>query len=232
MSLEDRQSTPAERTKAAWNTQGRFWEYNKDKPIELNQFFTNFYRQHRDEIKDVLDIGCGPGRYLVPMVQDGKQVVGLDIADQTLVGAEANLKEAGLEGRARLIEGVSTHLDFPDESFDFVLAKGSIHHNTWQGIQQSVKEVARVLRPGMFFLFQARSDKDPALARSELIPDVGKTARGVKFGEKDVIEHYFAKEELEQLAQENGFEIVVEPEEQLGEEGKRHARWWVVYRKL
>lgn len=177
-----------------------------------------------------MDIGCGSGRYLIPMVQDGKQVTGLDISDEMIVEAGKNLTEAKLEGKARLVEGLSTHLDFSGESFNFVLAKGSIHHNTFSGIQQSFREIARVLRPGMFFLFQGRSTNDPGLKPSELIPDVGSTAQGVKFGEEGVIQHYFVKEELERLAQENGFEIMTGPEEQV--QPKKHARWWVVYRKI
>src|SRR3990167_5749534 len=212
MSIEANDPTPVEQTKKAWNREaGKFWKFDKDKPITLNDFFTKFFREHRDKIRDILDIGCGSGRYLIPMVQDGKQVTGLDISDEMIVEAQ-------------------THLNFPEESFDFVLAKGSIHHNTFAGIQQSFGEIARVLRPGMFFLFQGRSTNDPGLKPSELIPDVGSTAQGVKFGEEGVIQHYFIKEELEQLAQENGFEIVTGPEEQV--QPKKHARWWVVYRKI
>ena len=52
-----------------------------------------------------------------------------------------------------------------------------------------------------------------------------------------IIEHYFVKEELERLAQENGFEIIMGPIEQLGKNktlnrGGEYARWWVVYRKI
>jgi SAM-dependent methyltransferase len=35
----------------------------------------------KDEIKTVLDVGCGPGRYIVEFLLQGKDVTGLDLAD-------------------------------------------------------------------------------------------------------------------------------------------------------
>jgi len=193
--------------------------------------FENFYLEHRAEFRDVLDVGCGTGKYMIPMLQDGLQVVGLEPSPGMRSGAEVNLEKAKLKGKARLVEGESKHLDFPESSFGFVLAIGAIHHNTWAEIQQSFSQVARVLRPGGFFLFQGRSTKDSALLRSEPVSDLGSTAKALTGKKAGVIEHYFTKEELERLAQEHGFEIVVGPEEIIEPESQR-ARWWVVYRKI
>ncbi|MDP2789076.1 MAG: class I SAM-dependent methyltransferase [bacterium] len=142
-----------------------------------------------------------------------------------------NLEEAEdtLKGKVKLVEGESQQLSFPDQSFDFVFAKGSIHHNTWEEIQQSFREVARVLREGGHFLFQCRSPKDPALINSKRITDVvGITAQDPN--KEGANEHYFTEEEIRRLGKENGFEIVVGPEEIIKEDG--NARFWVVFRKI
>ena len=225
--------TPRQRTDKAWDIKApTFWKYMEGKRNSFHGSCEVFYQQHRNQFRDVLDIGCGSGRHLIPMLQDGLNVTGLEPSPGMRKEAEANLEAAKstLEGERIIIAGESKHLPFPDTSFDFAVAIGAIHHNTWEEIQQSFREAARVLRPGKFFLFQGRSTKDPALARSNLVGDVGKTAQDTEGEKVGVIEHYFTEEEIRRLGAENGFEIVVQPEELISL--KNHARWWVVYRKV
>jgi len=201
---------------------------------DLAPFFENFYAAHQAELgPDVLDIGCGMGRYLIPMVQRGLNVTGVEPSDGMRHGAEEKLQEVGLQ--ARIIKGQSAKLDFPSDNFDFVVSIGAIHHNMWPDIQKSFAEVARVLKPGKFFLFQCRSIKDFAKQRRRII-DSGYTAVDLKGSKRGVNQHYFTMKELEQLATENGFEIAVEPYEELkvdkADSKKQGARWWVVYRKI
>ena len=91
------------------------------------------------------------------------------------------------------------------------------------------------MKPGKFFLFQCRSIKDFAKQRRRII-DSGYTAVDLKGSKRGVNQHYFTMKELEQLATENGFEIAVEPYEELkvdkADSKKQGARWWVVYRKI
>ena len=236
MSIEDRQPTPSETRNKAWSGQGPgFWNYEEGKRDRLPPEFESFYQANRSKFKKVLDVGCGTGKFLIPMLQDGLQVVGIEPSEGMRKGAEDNLRAAGLEGQARIIEGDSTHLDFPDASVDMVFSKGAIHHNTWEGIQRSFREVARVLKPKGTFIFQGRSIKDSGLARSERVEDFGATAKETSGWKKGVTQHYFTEEELRQLAAENGFEIVLGPEERVRNTDnpqKQHARWWVVYRKI
>lgn len=233
MSIEDKKNrTQADKVKEFWKKSAlTYWTYVPGERAALPAAFEAFYRAHRAGFRDVLDIGCGTGRFMIPMLQDGLNVTGLDITPEMREGAEANLEIAGdtLKGKALLVDGESKKLPFPDRSFDYVFAKGSIHHNTWPDIEQSVREAARVLRPRGFFLLQCRSPKDKALSRSKIVSDVGITAQDPNKEEAD--EHYFTKEELEQLARENGLEVVLGPEEIVKEE-KGNARWWVVYRKI
>lgn len=237
--LENQKLIQDQTKKKSWNKEGG-WVHEEGKRAELTPVFENFYRSIKDGLKnkDVLDIGCGEGKFLIPMLQDGLNVTGTDISDVRLKNSEKNIKRAGksINGKVKLMEGESKKLDFPDESFDYIFAKGSIHHNTWEGVRQSFREVKRVLKSGQFFLFQARSTSDAGIKDGTPIffSPFGVTVKGPKFGEDGVIQHYFTKEALENLAKENGFEIVVEPEEILRrKEGseKINARWWVVYRK-
>jgi len=232
--------------KGHWNKEaGTYYTFVPGERAKLPTKFEEFYQKHKAEWREALDIGCGPGKFLIPMLQDGLNVTGFDIADNMLKSTELNMDLANkseipedhLKGNVRLVEGESKNLSaFPDGSFNLVFAKGSIHHNNWAGILRSLKEVKRVLKSGGIFVFQCRSTKDAALLHSEPISDAGTdggiTAKDLS-GKVGVFEHYFSKAELEKLAKENGFEVVVEPEERIkSESGKEIARWWVVYKKI
>lgn len=236
MKMSPEKTNESQIIKEGWN-RAKTWVYKEGERYKLPNVFENFYMNHIASFKDALDIGCGEARFLIPMLQDGLNVTGTDIADDRLKRAEANIKLAkkSLFGQAQFLVGESKKLDFPNESFDLVFSKGAIHHNMWADIQKSFSEVSRVLKPGKFFIFQGRSTKDSAVSRAELVPDFGITAKDREGWKKGMIQHYFTKEELEQLAKENGFEIVVGPEEILREKnnsGKINARFWVVYRKI
>ena len=238
MSIEDGNLRSEMRNRAWDNKAASYWRYEEGKrnPIPVAAF-EEFYQQHKDELKDVLDVGCGTGRFLIPMAQDGLNVTGLEPSDGMRQGAEENVRAAQntLKGEVKLVKGESRQLDFPDESFDFVFAKGSIHHNTWAEIEQSFTEIARVLRRGKFFLFQGRSTEDSALLRSELVAnEVGNTAQDSAGFKKGVYEHYFDEDEIRKLATQNGFEIVLGPQEEIKNPNtpqKKHGRWWIVYKK-
>ncbi|KUF19175.1 class I SAM-dependent methyltransferase [Streptomyces silvensis] len=112
-----------------------------------------FTRSERDFLIDsissgekVLDIGCGTGRFTVPMADKGAQVSGLDISRSMLEVAERKLHERGLS--ADLREGDMAHLPFPDASFDTVTSMLALMHIPLADRPAVFAEVQRVLRPG------------------------------------------------------------------------------------
>ncbi|MER7930160.1 class I SAM-dependent methyltransferase [Streptomyces sp. NPDC096057] len=94
----------------------------------------------------VLDIGCGTGRFTVPMAEKGADVSGLDISRPMLDVASRKLAERGLN--ADLREGDMAHLPFPDATFDTVTSMLALMHVPLEDRQTVFSEVARVLRPG------------------------------------------------------------------------------------
>jgi SAM-dependent methyltransferase len=94
----------------------------------------------------VLDMGCGTGRFTVPLAEHAATVTGLDISSHMLTVNGRKLQERGLE--ARLVEGDMTALPFPDDSFDAVTSMLALMHIPLEDRQQVFTETARVLRPG------------------------------------------------------------------------------------
>src|SRR6266487_4068547 len=94
----------------------------------------------------VLDIGCGSGR-LLRKVHDSwpeAQLSGVDPAQGMLSVARQ------LTPEARFSMGSAEALPLEDASVDLALSTISFHH--WQDQAAGLREVARVLRPGGYFI--------------------------------------------------------------------------------
>ena len=96
----------------------------------------------------VLDLGCGTGTLAIQVKrrQAAAEVVGIDADPETLERAEAKAAEAGVE--LQLDEGYSDALPYPDESFHLVLSTLFFHHLDPAAKRDTLREIARVLRPG------------------------------------------------------------------------------------
>jgi ubiquinone/menaquinone biosynthesis C-methylase UbiE len=95
--------------------------------------------------KEVLDSGCGPGRYVDILSHYGpKTIVGLDQGARLINVLNERFKG---DPRIEIVHGTCEKLTFPDESFDFVISNGVMHH-TPSNLQTMIKDHARVLRKG------------------------------------------------------------------------------------
>ncbi|KTD42858.1 phospholipid N-methyltransferase PmtA [Legionella parisiensis] len=69
----------------------------------------------------VLEIGIGTGLSL-PLYRDDLQITGIDISEKMLEKAEEQIVKNKLEERVQLKVMDAAHLEFPDNSFDFIVA--------------------------------------------------------------------------------------------------------------
>ena len=93
--------------------------------------------------KDVLDMGCGSGRYSIALALAGaKRVVGLDLERKAFSAAERWCRDNDLA--VDFVEGNFHRLPFPDSSFDFVFCNGVLHHSS--SIKRGLEELFRVLK--------------------------------------------------------------------------------------
>lgn len=95
----------------------------------------------------VLDVGCGPGRWLEQQMKHftGCPVrwVGVDPFAGMLALARRNAPQA------ELVQAGAEHLPFPDGGFDLAHASVSYHH--FEDKEIAFDEIVRVLRPGGCF---------------------------------------------------------------------------------
>jgi|SRR6185312_14293164 len=108
-----------------------------DPRIQHVQVILNFFGDLTD--KQVLDVGCGKGRFARILRERNPQSViwGLDISEEML-----RFVPAGIHTRA----GSMTELPFAASTFDCVYATESLEHAV--DIERAVDEMCRVLKPG------------------------------------------------------------------------------------
>jgi SAM-dependent methyltransferase len=109
----------------------------------------------------VLDLACGWGRHTLAMREQGLDVVGLDLSEDLLASAPAEL--AG-----RLVRADARRVPFVDASFD-TLANlfSSFGYFGADGDRAVALEIARVLRPGGLAILDLMN---PARIRAGLVP--------------------------------------------------------------
>ena len=116
--------------------------------------------------KTVLDIGCGAGQNLVPLVERGACVIGIDISPELIALAQQRLALAKVEATVQVGSAYDTGL--PDASVDVIFCIALVHH---LDIARVRKELRRVLAKNGKIILQEPILFSEAYARlRKLIP--------------------------------------------------------------
>ena len=96
----------------------------------------------------VLDAGTGPGTLARDIARSFPQlqVDGIDLSEDMIRLAREHTKREQLEERVHFAVGNVAQLPYPDHSFDLVVSTISMHH--WYELEQPLRDLYRVLRPG------------------------------------------------------------------------------------
>ncbi len=114
-----------------------FRDYTEDVP---------FYRElARRANGPILELMCGTGRVLIPLVEAGYTLTGVDISPAMLAIARQHLTDAGLH--ASLIEGDVRRVDLPPHTFGlaFVAVNSFMHLETVRDQIETLETVRRAL---------------------------------------------------------------------------------------
>jgi SAM-dependent methyltransferase len=110
---------------------------------------------------NVLDYGCGNGEFSRVLARRGARVVGIDISPKLVEQARASAAKMGLNGLCpQFMVGDAHHTPFADNTFDYVVGNGALHH---LDLELAYAEIARVLKPGGKALFMEPMYHHPVL---------------------------------------------------------------------
>lgn len=142
----------------------------------------------------ILDVGSGRGVFAKKLAEAGFSVIGLDFEGNIVQKANEEVKNWGLEGKLKFVEGDALDIPFADNSFDGVCDFGLIENLYEEDWGTYSSEINRVLKPGGFYLNTSLSRE--TIHFLEFNPKSSTTGVFEKYG---VNYHFFDKEEMKNI---------------------------------
>lgn len=131
---------------------------------------------------DVLEVGCGPGRFAARLVEEIPGIA-LLATDQSQRFVELT-RERGVQAQLQDVQ----HLLAPDASYDVALAMWMLYHVP--DLDRGLAELRRVLRPGGSLVAVTNGDEHVAALRREAGGDAVRTAFSSENGEAALLRHF------------------------------------------
>jgi ubiquinone/menaquinone biosynthesis C-methylase UbiE len=166
----------------------------------------------------VLDLGCGNGRYLLPLSRKYDSV-GIDVSVNAVLRARSYLLKSNIQSSKHtecLVSSI-TALPFLENSFDAALCLGVLQHLLEDERKQAISEIKRVMKSGSSLVLEIFGTGDMRYGGDEVEKDTFMRKNGIVY-------HYFTMEEVGSLL--SGFEIL-EMDDLISEKkfhGKPHRR--------
>lgn len=155
-----RLSRHARTNRAAWDEMADWFERTHDRVLSRSGGQTWGIATERNlrllgnvRGRDILELGCGAGRWAVSLARSGAHVVALDLSPRRIGQARERIERAGV--KVRLLEASAEHVPLPDDSFDVIFC--DVGAMTFADPYKTVPEAARLLRPGGQLTFSTSS---------------------------------------------------------------------------
>lgn len=116
----------------------------------------------QSDLKNVLELGCGVGRFARFMAQQGLQVTAVDFSGVAI--GKARQRVAKDAQKPDFLIGDVTKLDFLQDPFDASYDVGCFHCLDQNQQKNFASEVARLLRPGGIHLMWAIDDSPSGIS--------------------------------------------------------------------
>lgn len=150
----------------------------------------------------ILDLGCGAGRHLKFLAENGFEAYGCDYSSSGIKASQELLASANLKANFEIAS--VDNLPYDDEFFDGLICFGVLYYNDKQSIQKAAGEIFRVLKKGSKALILVRSledyryEKAKKLSKYEVIIQENDEKRSA-FKENDMPMYFFDKDEVKRV---------------------------------
>jgi len=181
---------------ADWETLYKEKGIVQKEPSKFVKEVVEFFKQQN--LKKILDLGCGTGRHTIYLLENGFKVYGCDASESALNIAKEIIKNAEFK------KCDMTSLLYEDNYFDGILCHFVIQHGKIEQIKKAISEIYRVLRKEGNLYLSVPSVKHPEYFTGEEIEP--RTKINIDAIDGNVLHHYFAEDEIRNLF--NKFDII------------------------
>lgn len=152
-----------------------------------------------NNVKKILDLGCGTGKHSIYLAREGFEICAADISKENIAIVKSKAEKSELKNIECKELDMRT-LPFKENSFDAVVCVSTITHGTYNDIERTLNEIHRVLKPKGTLITDILSDKDSTCGLGEKVEN--NTFVGCREKEEDIPHHYANIEELKTLFKE------------------------------
>ncbi|GAA4239297.1 bifunctional demethylmenaquinone methyltransferase/2-methoxy-6-polyprenyl-1,4-benzoquinol methylase UbiE [Postechiella marina] len=131
--------------------------------------------------ESILDIATGTGDLAINLAEtNASKIVGLDISSGMLEIGKEKINRKGLNSKIEMVLGDSENMPFNDNTFDAITVSFGIRN--FETLENGLKEILRVLKPGGSFVILETSMPDKAPYKQgynfytkNILPLIGRT---------------------------------------------------------
>ena len=143
----------------------------------------------KSDVKTILDVGCGSGRYALDLAKNGMTVTGVDLAQEMLNIAQSNSQKAGFENNTYL---VGSYFDIKiDKKHDAAILMGLFDY---------------ISNPEELFTKLNKDTSKYVLASFPKSGGILGWQRKVRYNMRNCQLFYYSRESLEELMRVSGIE--------------------------
>ncbi len=212
-------------TKELWEEFYKDGKYIMWSPSEaIVKFFGRISKKMDIKGKSALDFGCGVGRNTFYMSSIGLQGYGIDISGKAIEIAKKRRDTEKSYAVFEVYDG--SIIPFGDNTFDFVISHGVLDHVLFAKAKELMKEIYRILKPKGLLELEIHSTYDTRYKKGKKIENNIYIIEDEC--EKGLPQHFFDRDELEELIE--GFrlkELILNEETLFSNVNK--TSFWVLY---
>jgi SAM-dependent methyltransferase len=146
--------------------------------LDLYPYLLPIVQPERMKGKKTLEIGLGYGTLGQQLALAGADYTGMDLAQKPVEHMNYRLRIHDLPGRA--LQGSTLSMPFPDQTFDFLVSIGCMHHTG--DVQRCFDETYRVLKPDGVAVIMVYNKYSLMRWRSSPLTTLRESVRGI-FGQ-------------------------------------------------
>ena len=163
---------------------------------EIHPLFKQFLSQSNFELKYVLDIGCGTGKYLKLLQVGGFKTDGIDSSETSV---EMTKKTLGYNSTILCVN--MFEFKIPKNKYDLVISISAIHHGTKEQVQNLINRIYEaIVENGKIFItlpdFESSKKWNTFKAHKKIAEGTFAPLSGP---EKGLLHSFYTKEEAQKL---------------------------------
>lgn len=145
---------PYQKVKEYYDSLASAYDKKYDNPAmnHMRRIESEVIEQYLDNVKSIVDIGCGTGLYALALGKRGYNVLATDISYEMIKVAKLKAESLGLQNEITLLQHDIEKQLIIEKKFDLAISMfGALNHV--ESLKKAFKNIKDVLTPGGHFIF-------------------------------------------------------------------------------